>query len=157
MKKQKLSIIIVSIITIIIIVGIIISNSNQEVIGIQIEEKWNESGPFSIDKTEYNLGDKIFIDVIDLSPNDKGIMTFYRPLNDTHSTMYIELPFDGSKINNWNKYFEPGLWAPKGICSGDDLAGKWGVKILGTEYSNIKFEILNQTNSWDKRSWEPVC
>ena len=63
MKKQKSIIIVISIITAIIIAGIILFDSNQEIVETQIEEKWNESGPFAIDKKQYNLGDKIFIDV----------------------------------------------------------------------------------------------
>ena len=58
MKK----IIIVSVaIVIIIATGVILLNSNEET----VEEKWlNEkvtSGPFSIDKSEYNVGEKIFV------------------------------------------------------------------------------------------------
>ena len=31
------------------------------------------------------------------------------------------------------------------------------VKFVGTEFADINFELLNQTNSWDKRTFEPVC
>ncbi len=46
----------VPIIIVIIIVGVIIVNPEQEI----IEEKteWRESGPFSIEKHEYYLGEK---------------------------------------------------------------------------------------------------
>ena len=62
---NKLKIIIPISIIIIISVGIIMINSNEEVIEEVIEEvneeqevKWIYSGPFGIEKTEYNLGDR---------------------------------------------------------------------------------------------------
>ena len=45
----------------------------------------------------------------------------------------------------------------KKICTTNELIGIWMVKFVGTEYSNMSFEILNQTSSWDDRVFEPVC
>ena len=157
MKKQKSIIIVISIITAIIIAGIILFDSNQEIFETQIEEKWNESGPFAIDKKQYNLGDKIFIDVEGLSPNDKGSMAVYRQLNNTHYDKYIEIPFDGTISSGFSKYLSPGLYEFKGMCSVNDVAGMWLIKLVGTEYPDIKFKIINQTNTWDNNSWDPIC
>ena len=64
-------------IVIIIAIGLILLNSNEQT----VEEKWLEeritSGPFSIDKGEYNLGEKIFISVDGLKEEDKGKVIFY--------------------------------------------------------------------------------
>ena len=150
--------IIIPIIIVIIITGVILFNSEQEIIETEIkEEPWHASGPFSIDKIEYNLGEKIFIIVNDLKTEDKGEVVFFRPLNNTHWSTYIEMGFDGSNKTQFNLYFEPKLGKLNKICSTNDLAGTWIVKFIGTEYSDINFEILNQTSSWDVRTFDPVC
>ena len=75
MKK----IFIISIIIIIIIAsGLLLVNSNPEK---TIEEEWknNEvrSGPFAIDKNQYNLGEKIFITVTNLPQDEKDRLYFF--------------------------------------------------------------------------------
>ena len=144
-------------IVIIIATGLILGNSNEQT----VEEKWLEekivSGPFSIDKSEYNLGEKIFIVVNDLKEEDKGKVMFFRPLNNTSWSNYVTMDFDGTNKSQFNLYFEPKLSKLKNICSANDLAGTWIVKFIGTEYSDINLKILNQTSSWDKRTFDPVC
>ena len=144
-------------IVIIIAIGLILLNSNEQT----VEEKWLEeritSGPFSIDKGEYNLGEKIFISVDDLKEEDKGKVIFFRPLNNTSWSNYITMDFDGTNKTQFNLYFEPKLSELKKICSTNELAGTWVVKFIGTEYSDINFEILNQTSSWNERTFDPVC
>ena len=154
MKK----IIIVSVaIVIIIATGVILLNSNEET----VEEKWlNEkvtSGPFSIDKSEYNVGEKIFVVVNNLKEEDKGKVIFFRPLNNTAWSNYITMDFDGTNKTQFNLYFELKLSELKNICSTNDLAGEWVVKFIGTEYLDINFKVMNQTSSWDKRTFDPVC
>jgi len=150
--------VIIPIIIIIIIAGaLIIFIPNEEISKNKIEEKWVKSGPFSIDKIEYNLGEKIFIVVKDLKEEDKGEVVFFRPLNNTNWSSYITMGFDGSNKTQFNLYFEPKLSKFKKICSTNDLVGTWVVKLIGTEYSDINFEILNQTSSWDTRTFDPVC
>ena len=153
MKK----IIIVSVaILIIIATGVILLNSNE-----QTEEKWLEeqvrSGPFSIDKSEYNVGEKIFIVVNGLKEEDKGKVIFFRPLNSTAWSNYITMDFDGTNKTQFNLYFEPKLSKLKNICSTNELVGEWVVKFIGTEYPDINLKILNQTSSWDTRTFDPVC
>ena len=158
----NLKIIIVIIIGMVII-GMVIGgaieyNSEQEIIETEIkEEPWNTSGPFSIDKIEYNLGAKIFIIVSDLKEEEMGRMIFARSLNNTSWKNYITMNFDGSAKPQFNLYFEPKLSKQNGICSTSDLLGPWVVKFIGTEYSDINFKIMNQTSSWDTRTFEPVC
>ena len=116
------------------------------------------SGPFAIDKSQYNLGEKIFITVTNLPEDEKGEMIFFRPMeNGDGWRNYTTMKFDGQAKEQFNLYFEPQLSKLKNICSTNDLAGTWMVKFVGTEYQNITFEILNQTSSWDERTFDPVC
>ena len=150
--------IIIPIIIVIIIAGALITfTPNEEASKNKIEEEWIKSGPFSIDKTEYNLGEKIFIVVDGLKQEDKGKVIFFRPLNNTAWSNYITMDFDGRNKVEFNLYFEPQLSQIKNICSANDLAGTWIVKFVGTEYSDITFEMMNQTSSWDKRTFDPIC
>ena len=130
---------------------------NDETSENKIEEEWVKSGPFSIDKTEYNLGEKIFIVVNGLNQEDKGKVIFFRPLNNTAWSNYITMDFDGTNKTQFNLYFEPRLNELKDICSTNELAGEWVVKFIGTEYPDINFKIMNQTSSWDTRTFDPVC
>ena len=150
--------VIIPIIIIIIIAGaLIIFTSNEETSKNKIEEKWVKSGPFEIDKKQYNIGEKIFLSTSNLLPEEKGTVQFLRPLNDTHHKIHIKIPFDGMSKERFNYYFEPKLFEFRGICSIDDIAGNWIVKFVGTQYEDINFEILAQPSSWDKRTFEPVC
>jgi uncharacterized protein involved in outer membrane biogenesis len=154
----KIKVIIPIIIIIIIIAGaLIIFTPNEEISKNKIEEKWVKSGPFEIDKAEYNLGEKIFLTTKNLLPEENGIVQFLRPINDTHHKSYIKIPFDGMDKEKFNYYFEPRFQQYKGICSIEDIAGNWIVKFSGTQYEDINFEILAQPSSWDKRTFEPIC
>ena len=154
---KKLKIIIPVFIIIIISISIIITNSNEKKIEEAIiEEEWTYSGPFGIDKTEYNIGEKIFIDVVDIPKEDKGTAIFFRPINATHDIEYLSIDFDGSKKDNFNRYFEFKLNEWKGICSRNDLLGDWKIIFLGVEYKELNFRVLNQTSSWDTRVFEPL-
>ena len=154
---MKKIIIVPIVIVIIVAAGVILVNSNEQT----VEERWLEekitSGPISIDKSEYNLGEKIFIVVTDLKQEDKGQLMFFRPLNNTSWGNYMTIDFDGTSKTQFNLYFEPRLSELKKICSTNELVGEWIVKIIGTEYSDMKFKIMNQTSSWDKRTFDPVC
>ena len=153
----NVKIIIPIIIIIIIAAALIIFTSNEETTKNEIEEKWIGSGPFAIDKAQYNVGEKIFLDTDGLKFDDKGTVEFLRPINDTHHKAHIKIPFDGMNKQQFNYYFEPRLQKFMGICSMDDIAGNWIVRFSGTQYEHIDFEILNQVSSWDDRTFEPVC
>jgi hypothetical protein len=153
----NVKIIIPIIIIIIIAASLIIFTSNEETTKNEIEEKWIGSGPFAIDKAQYNVGEKIFLDTDGLKFDDKGSVEFLRPINDTHHKIYTKIPFNGMDKQQFNYYFEPRLFEYTGICSMDDIAGNWIVRFSGTQYEDINFEILNQVSSWDDRLMEPVC
>ena len=153
----NVKVIIPTIIIIIIAAVLITFNANEETSKNTVKEVWVKSGPFEIDKSKYNMGEKIFLSANDLSPENKGTVKFLRPTNDTHHQTYIEMPFDGNKKSKFNYYFEPRFNEYKGICSMEDIAGDWIVRFSGTQYEDINFEILAQSSSWDERTFEPIC
>jgi len=121
------------------------------------EREWITSGPFEIDRSEYALGENIFIRMNELGPTEKGQVAFLRPINDTHYSVYITIPFDGAK-SSFNQYFTPDLSKVKGICSIEDIAGEWTVVFRGTDYDNIKFRVSNEVIVPGEESrYEPVC
>ena len=107
------------------------------------EREWITSGPFQIDRSEYALGENIFIRINELDPTEKGQIAFLRPMNATHYSVYITIPFDGTNPS-FNQYFTPDLSKLRGICSIEDIAGEWTVVFRGTDYENIKFTVSDK-------------
>lgn len=117
-------------------------------------EGWNTSGPFNINKFEYELGSNIFISIDGLKSTDVGSMSFILP---NGTTTYISIPFDGSVKTAFNQYFKPSISKARHVCSVDDLVGEWTVKFQGTDYRPIKFKILNKTLSGEESYFDRVC
>ena len=116
---------------------------------------WQVSGPFEIDRTQYALGENIFLSVGALAPDEKGQAAFLRPANETHYTVYFTIPFDGSKPS-FNQYFHPQVSKANGICTKDYLIGNWTVVFQGTNYPNLKFEIINLIVTGDEAEYNKV-
>jgi len=116
---------------------------------------WQVSGPFEIDRTQYALGEKIFLRVGALAPDEKGQVAFLRPSNETHYIVYSTIPFDGSKPS-FNQFFHPQVSKAKGICSKDYLIGNWTVVFQGTNYPNLKFEIIDLIVTGDEEGYNKV-
>ena len=110
---------------------------------VPAERDWPTSGPFKIDRSQYLLGEKIFVNIDALTLSDKGEMVFLRPLNDTHYKKYYSMPFDGSKDRN-NFYFTPDLSKARGICDKTQLIGNWKVVFEGTNYPHLEFKIIDR-------------
>ena len=119
--------------------------------------EWITSGPFQIDRSEYVIGEKIFLVIGGLKYQDKGQVVFLRPLNETHYSVYQTIPFDGTKKNAFNYYIQPQLSAKNGMCSIDDIVGTWTVVFRGTDYPNLKFKITDKILPGDEDSYAPVC
>jgi len=175
MKKGKTGVIIGAVIAVVII-GIVITQFYSEQFikptiidvdddGVPDEEDslilaprvWQTSGPFQIDKEKYRLGELVLIRIGDLATNEKGQIAFLRPHNGTHYPVYITIPFDGSEKETFNQYFKPALSISAKTCSKDNLLGNWTVVFRGTNYENIKFEIINETIPGDEEHFEPIC
>jgi hypothetical protein len=125
---------------------------------LEKEREWITSGPFQIDRSEYDLGQKIFLVIEGLNPEDKGQIAFLRQLNNTHLSVFQTIPFDGEQKNAFNYYMQPKLSKIKGICSTDDISGNWVVVFRGTDYKSIGFEITDKIISSDNENYQqPVC
>jgi len=120
-----------------------------------LPREWQTSGPFQIDRSEYALGEKIFIRIGALDLQEKGEIAVMRPLNDTHYSEYITIPFDGARKFSFNYYLDPSLSKVRGLCSVDDILGKWALVFRGTNYSNLNFEMTNI--KLPGTDWDPVC
>ena len=121
------------------------------------EREWITSGPFQIDRSEYVVGEKIFLVIGGLEYEEKGQVAFLRPLNDTHNSVYLTVPFDGAKKNAFNYYIQPQLSKTRGLCTIDDIVGSWTVVFRGTDYKNLKFEITDKVIPGDENNYQPVC
>ena len=120
------------------------------------EREWVASGPFKIDRSEYQLGEKIFVNIEVLDVNEKGKIVFLRPMNSTHYSPYHIMPFDGSGQRN-NYYFTPDLTKREGICSTDELIGDWKVVFQGTNYSDLEFKVIEEIIPGYEKRYEPIC
>jgi len=120
-----------------------------------VPRDWQVSGPFEIDRTQYALGENIFLRVGALAPDEKGQAAFLRTFNDTHYEVYITIPFDSSKPS-FNQFFKPQVAKAKGICSKDYLIGNWTVVFQGTNYPNLKFEIIDLIVPDDEEGYNKV-
>ncbi len=121
------------------------------------EREWITSGPFQIDRSEYVLGEKIFLRTGGLDFDEKGQVAFLRPLNTTHYEVYLTIPFDGSDNSAFNYYLQPQLSKLKGFCSVDDFVGDWRVVFRGTDYPNLEFKISKDILPGDEEDFVPVC
>ena len=133
--------IIAAIIAIIVIVGFSISDSDTKM------DEWISSGPFSINKQQYLLGENIFFIAEGIQPHEKGEIQFTRPSGDIYRTIgdiYRTIPFDGSQRSTFNQYFTPFLSPALKVCTSDDLVGLWTIKFQGTNYKSITFEMKNE-------------
>ena len=120
--------------------------------------EWLTSGPFQIDRKEYYLGEKVFLRIGGLQLEDTGNITFLRPLNETHYSVYLTIPFDSAKKQAFNYYIDPQLSKSREICSAEDIIGEWTIVFRGTDYPNLKFTYLNQTiPGYEEDFYKSVC
>ena len=108
---------------------------------IPLEREWITSGPFQVDRSEYAIGESIFIRMGGIEINEKGQIEIYRPLNATHHKIYLTIPFDEEDRSASNTYFTPQINSKRGICSMDDLSGEWMMVFRETDYPNLNFKI----------------
>ena len=118
-----------------------IKKTNLENDYIPKEREWITSGPFQIDRSEYVIGESIFIRMGGIDVNEKGQIAIMRPVNSTHHKVYLTIPFDGTDKSTSNTYFTPQISKHKGICSMEDITGELAVVFRGTDYPNIEFKI----------------
>ena len=131
-------------------------NSNQPY--YPVEREWIKSGPFQIDRSEYVLGEKIFVNIIGLRYDEKGTMVFTKIINSTHIFEYKKINFDGSKPQQ-NFYLSIDLFDKRGICTKDQLIGDWELRFVGSnnEFTSLDFKIKDQAIPGSEKKYEPVC
>ena len=133
-----------------------IKNDNSDNPFVPREKEWINSGPFYIDRSEYWLGEKTFINIEQVDEKTKGEMIFAKVVNSTHDKIYKRIFFDGSKKqNNFYLGFYPAEF--KGFCGAKELTGDWKVIFAGTQFPDLKFKILNQTLPGMEEKYLPVC
>jgi hypothetical protein len=120
------------------------------------EREWIQSGPFKIDRMEYVVGEKIFINIEEIDKVTKGQMIFYKQINNTHSYTYKKIPFDGSEPQQ-NLYLGFNLSKLRGICTVDMLVGNWELVFEGTDFENLKFKVKDQIIPGMEKRYKPVC
>ena len=106
-----------------------------------LPKEWQSSGPFEVDRSKYAIGEKIFLLVHELEFDEKGQIDIMRPVNATHQVVWDSIPFDGAVKSSFDFYFEPKISKRDGLCSIDDIMGKWSMIFRGTNYPNLDFEI----------------
>ena len=120
------------------------------------DREWVQSGPFFMDRSEYVLGEKIFMNIENIDKNTKGKMIFSKIINSTHNQVYREIIFDGSKPQQ-NFYLSIYPSVPRDFCTVDELIGDWEIILAGTEFENFKFKILDKMLPGADRMFESVC
>ena len=136
-----------------------IKNDNSYQPYIPTEREWIQSGPFQIDKSEYALGEKIFVNIIGLKKNDKGTMIFTKIINSTHIFEYKKINFDGSTPQQ-NFYLGIHLSEARGICTVDQLLGDWELRFVNDaegKFDKLDFKIKNQIIPGQEPKYEAVC
>ena len=135
-----------------------IKNDNSYQPYIPSEREWIQSGPFQIDKSEYALGEKIFINIKNLNKNAKGAMVFTKIINSTHIFEYEKINFDGSQPQQ-NYYLQINLEEFRGLCTADQLIGDWQLRFNSPtgEFLKLDFKIKNQIIPGMEKRYEPVC
>ena len=123
---------------------------------ISKEREWITSGPFKIDRSEYLLGEKIFVNIDALNVNEKGKVVFLRPVNSTHYSPYHIMPFDETGQRN-NYYFTPDLSITRSICNTDELVGNWKVVFQGTKHLDLKFKVVEEILPGNEKRYDPIC
>ena len=102
--------------------------------------KWVISGPFSINKSQYILGENIFMVVSDLKPTDVGEIDVIAP----NGATFGKIPFNGTMKSSFKQFFKPNTLASLGLCSATDLVCQWNLIFRGVTYKSISFEVKNE-------------
>ena len=126
-----------------------ISSTSEDVVSRII------SGPFTIDKQTYRMGEPVFLIASGIGPQEKGEIVFIRP----NGEEYQMIPFDGLKKAVQKYYFTPESESLND-CDISDLIGTWQVvfrMFQGTIYAPLSVEILNEILSVEDEGYKEVC
>ena len=121
------------------------------------EREWIQSGSFMIDRSEYWIGEKIFINIRDLGKDSKGQMVIFKPINNTHFLKYNIINFDGSMKQNSNLYVPMVLNEKLGVCTSDQLVGDWVIGFNGIDIDPLRFKIKDSIIPGIEEQYQPIC
>ena len=133
-----------------------IKNENLDEPYFPTERDWITSGPFMIDRSEYVIGEKIFVNIGEFEKNTKGEMIFLKIINKTSGINYYEMPFENSKKPT-DFYLSITPSKIKQMCTTDDLIGDWKLIFQGTNYESLNFKIKNKMIVGLGPNFESVC
>ena len=141
-KKKKTGPIITVIIIVTIIVGGIYYYNQPKISDANVQWQ-NISGPFAINKSQYKLGEYVFMVVSNLKPNEVGKMVVVDP----KGGIFLMIPFNGTSKTSFHQFFKPNTENVGGekLCTPTDLVGHWGIIFQGVPYHPLSF---NVTNDW---------
>jgi hypothetical protein len=149
-KDRKNAIIGLAIIIVIIPLGLYYYN--QQKMAENPTAGWVTSGPFSITKTTYRLGDNVFMVVQGLKPNDAGTMIVYDP----KGGVFTHVPFNGTDKSEFNYFFKPNTQRIEKLCTPQDLVGNWTIVFKGTRYQSIPFQVTNEWVQGSQAEIKPI-
>ena len=144
-----------TIVGIIIIAGIVAAAAYSYYHQKQLDDqqwKWVSSGPFSINKNQYKLGENVFMVVNGLLPTDVGEIDIVDPKGDAFS----KIPFNGTMKSSFKQFFKPNTERSLGLCNATDLVGHWNIVFRGVSYKSIPFEIVNDWIQGSQAELTPV-
>ena len=121
------------------------------------EREWIQSGPFMIDRSEYLIGEKIFINIVDLDKSEKGKIAFFKIINNTHVFGYKTINFDGEIKQNSNLYIAIELDERIGLCTAEQLVGNWRMLFTGVDVKDLEFKIIDRIIPGIEDQFQPVC
>ena len=147
-KKHTGSIIVLIIIAGVISAGIYLYHEKVP----PSNEQWNISGPFAINKSQYKLGENVFMVVMGLKPSDAGQFEIIDPKGGIFST----IPFNGTMKSSFNYYFKPNTERMEKLCKPTDLVGNWTIIFQGVPYKAIPFEVVNDWISGSQAEIKPI-
>ena len=133
-----------------------IRNDESDSPYVPAKRDWPSSGPIKIDRSQYVLGEKIFISFEPFNEKGKAVMIFAKIINATHSQQYKKIDFTGSEKEK-NVYFAIYPSLPRQFCTVDDIIGDWEVSFPGTNLEKIQFKVLDKMIPGMDYSFGPVC
>jgi len=148
--QKKIIPIIVGVIIVVAIVSVIYFNDIKN--PDETKSQWISSGPFAISKSQYKLGENVFMTVHGLKPIENGQIVFILP----SGKPYVTIPFNGTLKTDFNYYFKPDTSAQLKIYSPQDLVGTWRVVFQGVAYKPISFEFINEFMPGEENDIVPI-
>ena len=117
---------------------------------------WPSSGPIKIDRSQYVLGEKVFINFDAMNENIRGKLIVSKITNFTHGQIYKTIDFKGGESQK-NVYFGIYPSLSRQFCTADDLVGDWEVIFEGVNLEAIQFKVIDKMIPGMDYSFEPVC